>query len=90
MARNTQATPEALAMAIDIRDYEKYSGRKGDPMMRRGSALAGSEKQKASTASARSRNTGGDVILAGYRGWWIGSIVLSIFVLIVVLLSRIF
>jgi hypothetical protein len=33
-------------MAIDPRLYEKYSGRKGDPMMRLGQALAKSAKAK--------------------------------------------
>ena len=31
-------------MAIDLRLYEKYSGRKGDPQMRLGAALAKSAK----------------------------------------------
>jgi hypothetical protein len=33
-------------MAIDPRLYEKYSGRKGDPMMRLGQALAQNAKAK--------------------------------------------
>lgn len=33
-------------MAIDIRDYEKYSGRSGDPQMRLGQALAKNAKAK--------------------------------------------
>ena len=33
-------------MAIDIRDYEKYSGRKGDPNMRRGEVLAKNARAK--------------------------------------------
>jgi len=33
-------------MAIDLRDYEKYSGRSGDPQMRLGQALAKHAKAK--------------------------------------------
>jgi hypothetical protein len=40
-------------MAIDPRLYEKYSGRRGNPMDRLGSALAQSAQQKSRNAEAR-------------------------------------
>jgi hypothetical protein len=38
--------PQETVMTIDPRIYEKYSGRKGDPQMRLGNALAKNAKAK--------------------------------------------
>ncbi len=77
-------------MAIDPRDYEKYSGRKGDPHSRLGAALAGSDSQKAQTAEAKSRNTGGDVIVAGYWSRYVIGGVVLVIVGAIVAISRLF
>lgn len=51
-------------MTIDPRTYEKYSPRKGDPMMRKGAALAG-QAARASVRSAAKERTGSERIMRG-------------------------
>ena len=46
-------------MAIDPRLYEKYSGRKGDPMTRLGQALAKESKAKSDRAEMPKGFSGG-------------------------------
>ncbi|MCH7792842.1 MAG: hypothetical protein IID31_11265 [Planctomycetes bacterium] len=51
-------------MTIDPRTYEKYSGRKGDPMMRKGAALAG-QAARDSVRGAELERTGSERIMRG-------------------------
>jgi hypothetical protein len=74
-------------MAIDPRDYRKYSGRTGDPHARLGAALAGADQQKARTAEAKGRMSGGHVVAASYYYRWVFGVVLSLAVLVAILLG---
>ena len=51
-------------MTIDPRTYERYSGRKGDPMMRKGAALAG-QAARDSVRGAELERTGSERIMRG-------------------------
>ena len=51
-------------MAIDPRLYEKYSGRKGDPMMRKGAALSG-QAARDSVRGALKERTGSELYVQG-------------------------
>jgi hypothetical protein len=51
-------------MPIDPRIYEKYSGRKGDPMMRKGAALSG-QAARDSVRGAMKERTGSELIMRG-------------------------
>ncbi len=51
-------------MAIDPRIYEKYSGRKGDPMMRKGAALSG-QAARDSVRGALKERTGSELYVQG-------------------------
>src|SRR5688572_11296054 len=44
VARKPTVKGEIIDMAIDLRDYQKYSGRSGDPYTRLGEALAKNAK----------------------------------------------
>lgn len=51
-------------MAIDPRIYEKYSGRKGDPMMRKGAALSGQAARDSERGALKER-TGSELYMQG-------------------------
>lgn len=55
-------------MAIDPRMYEKYSGRKGDPMTRMGDALAKNAKAQRDRDEMPKGAAGGFKTMAG-PGW---------------------
>jgi hypothetical protein len=56
-------------MAIDPRMYEKYSGKKGDPSMRMGAALAQNDKAKQERDEMPKGVSGGMRTMAG-PGWF--------------------
>lgn len=76
-------------MTIDPRTYEKFSGRKGDPMMRQGAALSEAAGKQAKRTASKGL-TGSERLLIGHvYAYWV-KIIMALVIGALVLIGALF